>query len=124
MYNIPSPDPFEEDHPYDDDIETTVLAWYRLAKSYSEKALEFSKDLYQQLAIIKCKRKLTNQITRIGKTNCFYYCLNKISEEDFKDLRETLCSEIDDYERECGVFCDLIFDFEERLHNENDSDKE
>ena len=58
---------FESNYPYDDEIETTMLAWERLAESYCEKARIISTDLYQQLSKIKCKKTLTNQITRIGK---------------------------------------------------------
>ena len=68
MYNNkPTPDAFEE-APNDDDIETTMLAWYRLANTYSEQAEEFYNDLYEQLSKIKCDKVLRNQIIRIGKT--------------------------------------------------------
>ena len=68
MYNNKlTPDAFEE-APNDDDIETTMLAWYRLANTYSEQAEEFANDLYEQLSKIKCEKVLRNQIIRIGKT--------------------------------------------------------
>ena len=96
MYNnIPTPDAFEEAHPYDDDIETTMFAWNRLADSYNEKVGQFSSDLYQQLANIKCKKVLSDQMITLGKTQFHNHDFNKFSEEDFKDLKEILLFQID-----------------------------
>ena len=127
MYNnIPTPDAFEEAHPYDDDIETTMLAWYRLANTYSEQAEEFSNDLYEQLSKIKCDKVLRNQIIRIGKTQFRNHFLNNFSEEDLKDLKETLLFQIDNYQNE--LFDELIAGFEESdteniQSEENESDE-
>ena len=72
MYNnIPTPDAFEEAHPYDDDIETTMFAWNRLADSYNEKVGQFSSDLYQHLANIKCKNELNDKMKRLGKNQLY-----------------------------------------------------
>ena len=120
MYNnIPTPDAFEE-APNDDDIETTMLAWYRLANTYSEQAEEFSNDLYEQLSKIKCEKVLRNQIIRIGKTQFRNHFLNNFSEEDLKDLKETLLFQIDNYQNE--LFDELIAGFEES-DTDNQSDE-
>ena len=71
-----------DDHPYDDDIEDTILAWKRLADSYSEEALILSTDLYHKLANIKCKKVLEDQMIRLV-------------EGDFKDLKEILVFQLD-----------------------------
>ena len=56
-------------HGYNDErIEATMMAWYRLTKSYSEKAEKLSSELYKQLSKIKCKKVLSDQMIRIGKT--------------------------------------------------------
>ena len=126
MYNNkPTPDAFEE-APNDDDIETTMLAWYRLANTYSEQAEEFSNDLYEQLSKIKCDKELRNQIIRIGKTQFRNHFLNNLSEEDLKDLKETLLFQIDNYQNE--LFDELIAGFEESdteniQSEENESDE-
>ena len=126
MYNNKlTPDAFEE-APNDDDIETTILAWYRLANTYSEQAEEFSNDLYEQLSKIKCDKVLRNQIIRIGKTQFRNHFLNNLSEEDLKDLKETLLFQIDNYQNE--LFDELIAGFEESdteniQSEENESDE-
>ena len=61
-----SDDQLEHDHPYDDDIETTIHAWRLLANSYSEKIGELY--LYELLSKINCEKELRDEITRIGKT--------------------------------------------------------
>ena len=126
MYNNKlTPDAFEE-APNDDDIETTMLAWYRLANTYSEQAEEFANDLYEQLSKIKCDKVLRNQIIRIGKTQFRNHFLNNFSEEDLKDLKETLLFQIDNYQNE--LFDELIAGFEESdteniQSEENESDE-
>ena len=126
MYNNKlTPDAFEE-APNDDDIETTILAWYRLANTYSEQAEEFANDLYEQLSKIKCDKVLRNQIIRIGKTQFRNHFLNNLSEEDLKDLKETLLFQIDNYQNE--LFDELIAGFEESdteniQSEENESDE-
>ena len=77
------------------DIETTIHAWRILAKSYNEKVGQFSSDLYQQLANIKCKKVLSDQMITLGKTQFHNHDFNKFSEEDFKDLKEILLFQID-----------------------------
>ena len=64
---------FEQAHPYDDDIETTIYAWERLAKSYNEEVRKLSWDLYEQLSKIRCKKVLTDQMTRLSKTDFHYH---------------------------------------------------
>ena len=76
-----------DDHPYDDDIEDTILAWKRLADSYSEEALQLSKDLYHKLANIKCKKVLEDQMIRLGKTQIHYYFYKHLSRRRFQRFK-------------------------------------
>ena len=100
------------------DIETPIHAWKILAKSYSEKAGEFSGDLYKQLSKIKCKNVLKDQMIRLGKTLFLNLYFTIFSEEDFDRLKETLLFEIESYEREGGCFCELTCEFEERIDDD------
>ena len=122
MYNnIPTPDSFESCHPYEDEIETTIHAWRILADSYSEKAAELSSDLYKHLTKIKCENVLSNQIKRIGETQFHNHVFKIFSEEDFKDLRETLLLHIDHFESEFGLFGELWNELMERLSLDTDN---
>ena len=61
-------DQLELDHPYDDDVETTIHAWRLLANFYCEKSGELGSDLFEHLSKINCEKELRDQMTRIGKT--------------------------------------------------------
>ena len=100
------------------DIETPIHAWKILAKSYSEKAGEFSSDLYKQLSKIKCKNVLKDQMIRLGKILFLNFYFILFLEEDFDRLKETLLFGIESYEREGGDFCELTCEFDERIDDD------
>ena len=109
-------------HGYNDErIEATMMAWYRLTKSYSEKAEELSSELYKQLSRIKCKKVLNDQMIRLGKTLFRNHVFTTFSEEDFKDLRNTLLLHIDHFESESGLFGELWNELMERLSLDTDN---
>ena len=105
----------------DERIEATMMAWYRLTKSYSERAEELSNDLYKKLSKIKCKKVLNDQMIRIGKTLFSNRYFKTSSAEDFNDLKETLLLHIDHFERECGLFGELWNELMERLSLDTDN---
>ena len=59
-------DDFENNHPYDDDIEDTIDAWKSLAKKFDEKVGKLY--LHDPLSKINCEYALTDQFDRISKT--------------------------------------------------------
>ena len=97
------------------------MTWYRLTKSYCEKAEELSSELYKQLSRIKCKKVLNDQMIRLGKTLFRNHVFTTFSEEDFKDLRNTLLLHIDHFESESGLFGELWNELMERLSLDTDN---
>ena len=83
---------FEQAHPYDDDIETTIHAWRLLAKSHSKKIHELY--LCGPLSEINCGEVLNRQFARISKTQSHNHVFTTFLEEDFKDLKEIVLFQI------------------------------
>ena len=111
-------------HGYDNEIiETKMMTWYRLTKSYSKEAEKLSSELYKKLSKIKSKKVLSNQMIRLGKTLFHNRYFTTSSAEDFNDLKETLLFNIDHYEGEHGIFGELWGDFLEKKY-ENDIDND
>ena len=109
-------------HQYNNEtIEETMIAWYRLTMSYREEAGEFSKELYKYLSKIKCENVLGSKIIRIGKIVFYKHVLTTFSEEDFKDIKETLLLHIDHFESESGLFGELWNKLMERLSPDTDN---
>ena len=113
-------------HGYNNEIiETKMMTWYRLTKSYSEEAEKLSSELYKQLSKIKCKKVLSNQMIRLGKTLFRNRYFTTSSAEDFNDLKETLLFNIDHYEGEHGIFGEIWIDFlDKKYDSENDESHE
>ena len=76
---------FENDHPYEDDIEDTIDAWKSVAKTFDRKVGKLY--LHDPLSKINCEYALTDQFNRIGMTQFHNYVFTNFFRKRFQRFK-------------------------------------